>query len=68
MRNALGLECLSLGTLNIWCGQPIHSVDDLITQERMTGQGCPKPLFRYGVAFIGYTVASCLALVATIGD
>ncbi len=26
------------------------------------------PLFCYGIAFIGYTVASCLALVATIGD
>lgn len=26
------------------------------------------PLFCYGVAFIGYTVAVCLALVATIGD
>ena len=26
------------------------------------------PLFCYGVAFIGYTVTACLALVATIGD
>ncbi len=24
--------------------------------------------FSYGVAFIGYTVAACLTLVATIGD
>lgn len=27
-----------------------------------------EPLFCYGVAFIGYTIASCLTLVATIGD
>ena len=27
-----------------------------------------NPLFCYGVAFIGYTVAACLTLVATIGD
>ncbi len=27
-----------------------------------------EPFFSYGVAFIGYTVASCLILVATIGD
>jgi len=27
-----------------------------------------NPFFSYGVAFIGYTVAACLALVATIGD
>jgi len=27
-----------------------------------------NPFFSYGVAFIGYTVASCLVLVATIGD
>ena len=27
-----------------------------------------NPFFCYGVAFIGYTVAACLALVATIGD
>ena len=27
-----------------------------------------NPFFSYGVSFIGYTVAACLALVATIGD
>ena len=27
-----------------------------------------NPFFSYGVSFIGYTVASCLVLVATIGD
>ncbi len=27
-----------------------------------------NPLFCYGVAFIGYTIAACLTLVATIGD
>jgi hypothetical protein len=27
-----------------------------------------NPFFSYGVAFIGYTVAVCLTLVATIGD
>lgn len=27
-----------------------------------------EPLFCYGVAFIGYTVAACLILVATIED
>ena len=26
------------------------------------------PLFSYGVAFISYTVAACLTLVATIDD
>ena len=28
----------------------------------------PEPFFCYGVSFIGYTVAVCLTLVATIGD
>ena len=27
-----------------------------------------EPLFRYGVAFIGYSVATVLTLVAGIGD
>ena len=34
----------------------------------LTTLAAANPFFCYGVSFIGYTVATCLALVATIGD